>query len=341
MPCWLWPFTRWSPERARDALCAGRVPTQMRVRGALNLSRRANIRALPRFLRATTINVSGCFALRCMPDDLECEELILDQTNIESLPERLSVSRRISARDCRGLQTIPPVVVDRLDLSGCSSLARLPQGLAARQLDLAGCVRLAWLPASVALAARHLNLNGCTGLTGLPDAFGPLDVLNVGNCPNIQELPEGIRVRLSVEVAGSGLRGLPWSLRSTTVRWRGVPVSDRIAFGEPNDFTLEDVTRERNLTMRRVLLERVGLDWLLDRGNAIAVDQDQDRGGERRLLRFALEGGEDIVCVVVHCPSTGNRYVLRVPPSIRSCREAVAWTAGFTDADAYRPEVET
>jgi hypothetical protein len=34
-------------------------------------------------------------------------------------------------------------------------------------------------------------------------------------------------------------------------------------------------------------------------------------------------------------------YALRVPPTMRSCRQAAAWMAGFDDPDDYRPLVET
>ena len=37
---------------------------------------------------------------------------------------------------------------------------------------------------------------------------------------------------------------------------------------------------------------------------------------------------------------TRKTYFLRVPPTTRTAREAVAWTFGLR-ADAYRPAVET
>ena len=39
--------------------------------------------------------------------------------------------------------------------------------------------------------------------------------------------------------------------------------------------------------------------------------------------------------------STGRQYALRVPPAMRTCRQAAAWTAGFTDPADYNPLVET
>ena len=54
-----------------------------------------------------------------------------------------------------------------------------------------------------------------------------------------------------------------------------------------------------------------------------------------------LPGDEPLVCVVVLCPSTGRRYMIRVPPATKTCREAIAWTAGFDRAEDYAPLKET
>jgi hypothetical protein len=47
------------------------------------------------------------------------------------------------------------------------------------------------------------------------------------------------------------------------------------------------------------------------------------------------------VCVSVLCPSTGRQYIIRVPPEMTSCHQAVAWVAGFDDPALYRPLAET
>ena len=86
---------------------------------------------------------------------------------------------------------------------------------------------------------------------------------------------------------------------------------------------------------------RLGQNASFTQANAQVLDFDQDAGGERKLLRVPIEGDEDLVCVLVHCPSTGLRYILRVPPTMKTCRAAIAWTAGFGDPDAYRPLLET
>ena len=45
--------------------------------------------------------------------------------------------------------------------------------------------------------------------------------------------------------------------------------------------------------------------------DAEILDEDRDAGGVRKLLRVAMEGDEDLVCVLVHCPF--NRRAIPAP----------------------------
>lgn len=113
--------------------------------------------------------------------------------------------------------------------------------------------------------------------------------------------------------------------------------------------TLADVLGTHNAEIRRVLIERY------DRGepgrfvreaDAEVIAFDYDRlGNRRRLLRIPLAGDEPYVAVEVtnstpEPDGSNKRYILRVPPTITSCREAVAWTFGMTGAK-YDPDIET
>jgi hypothetical protein len=204
------------------------------------------------------------------------------------------------------------------------------------------CGRLASLPAGIANGLLDLDVSECQSLTELPPGLGQLRTLNLFGCANLQSLPDDIRVHGWVEMAGCGIEALPRSLQSAQVLWRGVRVSDRIVFN-PETITVREILRETNAELRRVLLERVGMEWFCENARAQVVDNDVETGGERRLLRVVLDGGEDedVVCLEVRCPSTGRKYLLRVPPQIASCAQAAAWLAGFNSARRYRPLVET
>ena len=71
------------------------------------------------------------------------------------------------------------------------------------------------------------------------------------------------------------------------------------------------------------------------------LDEDEDSGGKRKLLAISIPNDEDLVVLSVSCPSTGRKYVLRVPPRTRTCHQAAAWIAGFDNPDDYHPVYET
>jgi hypothetical protein len=340
---WLRPRLR-SPQDARRVILSGTAPRRLLVSGDLNLADSGALRALPERLSAASVNVSRCPRLQTIPAGLVCWQLILRESGVESLPPGLQVLGTIDAEGCRRLRSIGACQVQELLLGGCVALEALPEGLRAQRLDLSGCPLWEELPASVVASVEYLDVSRCPQVSELPGNFARLEGLNVSDCRNLAELPSGLRVRSWIDVAGTGLRRLPNSLRSVRILWHGVPVSDRVAF-DPESITVEEILRERNQELRRVLLERVGLEWFFANARSEVLDEDFDRGGPRRLLRIALNSGarddEAVVCVQVQCPSTGGRYLLRVPPSTLTCHEAVAWTAGFSNPRDYRPVVET
>ncbi len=216
----------------------------------------------------------------------------------------------------------------------------MPDGLDVCFLDVSGCTGLlGWLEDGAAARVGRLVARGCSSLMRLPSGLD-LSRLDVTDCRLLESLPERTRVRSEIEIANTWIRRLPDSLRGVSLRWRGVAIDERIAF-EPETITVQEVLSQPNAEHRHVLLERFGLERLLDDARAEVLDVDSDPGGERRLLRLPVAAGEPLVFVLVHCPSTRRRYILRVPPSMTTCRQAVAWTAGFDDPEMYQPLVET
>ncbi len=120
--------------------------------------------------------------------------------------------------------------------------------------------------------------------------------------------------------------------------WHGVRVNQQI-IEAPNTLTSEQVLGENNAEVRRVMVERMGLDRFLVQAKAKVLDTDQ--GGKRILHRIDWKDDEPIVAVQVQCPTTGQTYFLRVPPQIDRCDKAVAWTFGFEQVRDYQPVVET
>jgi hypothetical protein len=115
----------------------------------------------------------------------------------------------------------------------------------------------------------------------------------------------------------------------------------------PEDFAklpsmkARDIIQIENVERRRALIEWYGMEKFAMENGAKVIQQD-DFG---ELYRMALQGAEQIVLVRVKNSTpepdgTFKHYFLRVPPEVRSAREAVAWTFGVPERD-YAPSRET
>eukprot|EP01018_Ginkgo_biloba_P026272 Gb_33513 [translate_table: standard] len=125
------------------------------------------------------------------------------QTMWKSIADMSSL-RKFELRDLKTFDCFPKdfwfsATLVELDLSYCSKLQELPQGLILRltaltKLNLEGCKALESLP--VGLCKLHLlkqlNLNGCESVTTLPGDIGQLSTLqslDISKC-NFKQLPE-------------------------------------------------------------------------------------------------------------------------------------------------------
>jgi len=349
------------PKEARKLILRGEAPANLRVDGHLNLSDSPDLErlpegltvasldlngckrlgSLPKDLRVRRLNLSGCGLLVSLPPGLSCYELEMRETEVRELPSDLRVEFRLDLSGCSRLERLPEgLKVGTLLLNDCVSLEAAPEGLDVNFLDISGCVALRRWPQNGRIGIGRLRAANCAQINSLPGWLTDVAQLDVSGCVNLAELPEGLRVASWLDLANSGIKSLPASIEVARLRWRGVPIDERIAF-RPETITSREILAETNAELRRVLLERMGYESFLNEAEAETLDRDRDPGGERRLLRVPMEGDEDLVCVSVICPSTGRQYIIRVPPTMRSCRQAVAWIAGFDDPDDYRPLVET
>jgi hypothetical protein len=286
----------------------------------LNHAGDLSLTELPAGLRVGRLNVSGCKNLRHLPADLEAMQIDASGSGLVSLPTGLRVGT--------------------LDISNCTDLSVLPEGLNVDFLDVSGCVNLMGWPERMTIGVGRLRARGCDWLTALPQSLTDLAQLDVAGCRNLTQLPEGLRVSSWLDLADTGVTTLPASLQKTRLRWNGVMVEARVVFA-PETLTGFDVLATANVEVRRVILERVGLERFVSDVRPEVLDRDTDPGGPRRLLRIPLRGDEDLMCLAVGCPSTGREYLLRVPPAMASCHQAAAWIAGFDNSAHYAPLAET
>lgn len=134
--------------------------------------------------------------------------------------------------------------------------------------------------------------------------------------------------------------------------WRGLRVPRRVV-EEPESLTVSDVDSEWNVEVRRVMLERMGFDrYVREAGGRVIAEDDYGRlwrcrlpPDERWLAFVGLEDSEPLVFVEVENATrapdgSARRYFLRVPPTVRTPHEAVAWTFGLS-ASRYSPSAES
>jgi hypothetical protein len=120
--------------------------------------------------------------------------------------------------------------------------------------------------------------------------------------------------------------------------WHGVPVPEK-AILAPEQLTREDFLNAPNLEVRRVIWERMGNRFVPELGGYMYVIESGPRGvlyeveqpfSPERIARY----------VQVQDASTARQYFLRVPPTIQTAAEAVAWSFQLA-VEEYSPAQET
>lgn len=111
----------------------------------------------------------------------------------------------------------------------------------------------------------------------------------------------------------------------------------------PDKIELSEVLTHPNAEVRFVGMKALGMEKVLASGAAKIVDKDDEKGQ----ILFHMAGiFPDPVCYVKVVNSTPEAdgtykdYYLCVPPNMRTCRQAVAWTFGLSEA-RYQPSQET
>ena len=118
--------------------------------------------------------------------------------------------------------------------------------------------------------------------------------------------------------------------------WNGVVVPST-AVDAIEEITVEQIEKEANVEVRRILIQQYGMARYLEDSGARKIDEDE----YGVLYRKTLPHDEPVVVVRVVNPTpepdgTNKFYFLRVPPYITSARSAVAWTFEMSEQD-YQP----
>lgn len=112
---------------------------------------------------------------------------------------------------------------------------------------------------------------------------------------------------------------------------------------DPGRIKVADIEQERNIEVRRVMVDLYGMERYLRDTNAVVVDDDPQIG---TLYHKTQPWPDETIAVVKVRNSTPEPdghykdYFLRVPPTIRSARAGVAWTFKVHPS-RYNPQLET
>ncbi|MBR9978304.1 MAG: hypothetical protein KFH87_09465 [Bacteroidetes bacterium] len=125
--------------------------------------------------------------------------------------------------------------------------------------------------------------------------------------------------------------------------WHGIEVAPAVIL-DPEQISLNDITDEYNTERRYVKIARYGIErYLRDRAAEI---MHRDASGVLWKIH-PDDSGSDTPILMVEVrnaspePDGSHRhFFLRVPPTMRTAREAVAWTFGKSE-DEYSPDPET
>jgi hypothetical protein len=103
-----------------------------------------------------------------------------------------------------------------------------------------------------------------------------------------------------------------------------VSVTEQIVM-RPETQTIEEIRNEPNEEVKRIRIERYGMEKYLAEIEAKLLDRRTNHiEGTRELLYKA----DDMVFILCICPSTGKDFCLEVDPGIRTCEDAQRYLSG-------------
>ncbi len=113
--------------------------------------------------------------------------------------------------------------------------------------------------------------------------------------------------------------------------YHGVRLPEEYGKFHPNKWQSQWLLAEENAELRRVLIQGIGYDRLIQELEAKQIDTWQ----EYALLQIDKADVEPISLLKMTCPSTGFIHALRVPPNLASAREAIRWVNWDIDPEEF------
>lgn len=121
--------------------------------------------------------------------------------------------------------------------------------------------------------------------------------------------------------------------------WKGVLVP-RWIIERPELVTIRAISAAQDPQIRRCMIDVLTPERFIAGGGAYRVAQDETGVLWRQRWRWEAWAAVEVVNGTPEEDGTFKRYFLQVPATMRSAREAVAWTYGLSE-QRYRPVVRT
>jgi len=172
------------------------LPDNLEV-ASLNLTGCTNITSLPASLKVKhRLVIDQCPNLHELPRGLRLQELSARGSGLTRLPDDCEVTVALDLTNCTELTSLPDgLTATKWVLTGCRSLERLPDHLSAHFFDISNCPLIDTLPASGSLTLGWLNMQNCFRIREIPAWIGPIAGMNIFGCAGLRDLPETLDVR--------------------------------------------------------------------------------------------------------------------------------------------------
>jgi len=137
-----------------------------------------------------------------------------------------------------------------------------------------------------------------------------------------------------------GLDADKWG--SISYYYEGVRIPPHF-YTKPDSLTITEVLAHPNTEVRYVGIKIVGMDKVLDSENTTIIHKDKQKNQILFQIKGIFEEPVSYVKVVNSTQEpdgTYKDYYLCVPPTVKTCQQAVAWTFRLEEQE-YQPEQET
>ena len=132
---------------------------------------------------------------------------------------------------------------------------------------------------------------------------------------------------------------LRWGDGSKVYAWKGILIPARL-IEQRDGIDVRSIEAVHGPQIRRCMIDIMTPQRFIEQGGAYRVSQDETGILWRQRWRWEAWAAVEVINGTPETDGTHKHYFLQVPPTVRTPREAVAWTYGLNERH-YRPVVRT